>query len=247
MAISRKDFTVTASRAVVSDANGVLIAATTTAAEIGYVNGVSGAIQSQLNGKEPTITTLSVAKGGTNSATMLNNNRVMVSASAAIAEAAAITASKILKSDANGIPVASTLTEAQLSSVLTASPRNFFRPDMGNWNAWNVADAFPMFQPAPTDLAVTITKVRMKVRGTGTTPTIKFWFEIRAANATESAGTRVWTVDKQLAASATLTDVTSFDNTSIPAGSGLYFCTPTTGALVSGTSITYFFAIVECA
>lgn len=39
----------TASRAVVSDASGFLTAATTTSTEIGYVNGVTSAIQTQIN------------------------------------------------------------------------------------------------------------------------------------------------------------------------------------------------------
>jgi len=43
----------TASRAVVSDGSGFLSAATTTATEIGYVNGVTSAIQTQLNAKAP--------------------------------------------------------------------------------------------------------------------------------------------------------------------------------------------------
>ena len=48
----------TASRALVSDASGFLTAATTTATEIGYVNGVTSAIQTQINTKLPiTITT----------------------------------------------------------------------------------------------------------------------------------------------------------------------------------------------
>lgn len=41
----------TASRAVVSDASGFLTQATTTAAEIGFVNGVTSAIQTQLDAK----------------------------------------------------------------------------------------------------------------------------------------------------------------------------------------------------
>lgn len=46
-----KGVAVTASRAVVTDANGDPIAATTTATEIGYVNGVTSAIQTQLDSK----------------------------------------------------------------------------------------------------------------------------------------------------------------------------------------------------
>lgn len=48
----------TVSRALVSDGSGVLSAATTTATEIGYVNGVTSAIQTQIDGKLPiTVTT----------------------------------------------------------------------------------------------------------------------------------------------------------------------------------------------
>lgn len=43
----------TASRALVSDASGFVTAATTTATEIGYVNGVTSAIQTQINDKAP--------------------------------------------------------------------------------------------------------------------------------------------------------------------------------------------------
>lgn len=137
---------ITASRAVASDANGQLVAATTTATELDYVSGVTSAIQTQINTKAPsasptftgTVTTplstagpvltsaggvlsseaqLAVARGGTNSGTALNNNRVMQSSSGAIVEAAAITASRALASDANGIPVASSTTATELGYV----------------------------------------------------------------------------------------------------------------------------------
>ena len=42
---------ITASRALVSDSNGDVSAATTTSTEIGYVNGVTSAIQTQLDAK----------------------------------------------------------------------------------------------------------------------------------------------------------------------------------------------------
>lgn len=45
----------TASRALVSDASGFITAATTTSTEIGYVNGVTSSIQTQLDGKQPDI------------------------------------------------------------------------------------------------------------------------------------------------------------------------------------------------
>lgn len=56
--LARQDLStsaLTASRAAVTNASGGLAAATTTAAEIGYVNGVTSAIQTQIDGKEPTI------------------------------------------------------------------------------------------------------------------------------------------------------------------------------------------------
>lgn len=60
---------ITGSRALVTDVNGVVIAATTTAAEIGYVNGVSSAIQNQLDNKQALDGTLTAFAGltiGTN-------------------------------------------------------------------------------------------------------------------------------------------------------------------------------------
>lgn len=57
---------------------------------------------------------LPIANGGTNSSTALNNNRVMVSSGSKIVETSAITASRALASDANGLPVASTATATEL-------------------------------------------------------------------------------------------------------------------------------------
>lgn len=61
--------------------------------------------------------TLPIARGGTNSGTALNNNRVMQSSAGAIIEASAITASRALVSDANGIPIAATTTTTELNYV----------------------------------------------------------------------------------------------------------------------------------
>lgn len=49
-----QETTVTASSAVASDANGLPVASATTATELGYVSGVTSAIQTQLNGKQAT-------------------------------------------------------------------------------------------------------------------------------------------------------------------------------------------------
>ncbi|NUN05692.1 MAG: tail fiber domain-containing protein, partial [Bdellovibrio sp.] len=58
--------------------------------------------------------TLSIARGGTNSNTALSNNRVMISNGGAIVESAAITANRALASNANGLPVASAVTDTEL-------------------------------------------------------------------------------------------------------------------------------------
>lgn len=106
---------VTMNMALVSDASGKVTASAVTATEQGYLSGVTSALQTQLNAKEPTITVLSVAKGGTNSGTTLNNNRIMKSAGDAVVEASAITPSRALISDANGIPTHSAATAAELA------------------------------------------------------------------------------------------------------------------------------------
>lgn len=61
-----------------------------------------------------TLGTVPIANGGTNSTTSLNNNRIMQSSGGAIVEAPAITANRALVSDANGIPVASSVTNTTL-------------------------------------------------------------------------------------------------------------------------------------
>lgn len=72
----------TANRALVSDGSGNIAAATTTATEIGYVNGVTSAIQTQLNGKvtgpaSATDTALAVFDGTTGS--LLKNSAITYS------------------------------------------------------------------------------------------------------------------------------------------------------------------------
>lgn len=57
---------------------------------------------------------VSIGNGGTNSPAALNNNRIMKSSGGAIVEAAAITASRALASDSNGIPVAVATTSTEL-------------------------------------------------------------------------------------------------------------------------------------
>lgn len=73
---------ISANRALVSDANGLPVAAATTATEIGYLNGVTSSIQTQLNGKQATgnyITALTgdvTASGPGSAAATIANNAV---------------------------------------------------------------------------------------------------------------------------------------------------------------------------
>jgi len=60
-----QDTTVTASRAVASDSNGLPVASSTTSTELGYLSGVTSAIQTQLNTKFDTAGTGLTASGTT--------------------------------------------------------------------------------------------------------------------------------------------------------------------------------------
>lgn len=100
----------TASKALVSDGSGKVAVSTVTSTELGYVSGVTSAIQTQLGGKEPTITTLPISKGGTNSSTGLNDDRIMVSSGGAIVEAAALTDGQLLIGSTGAAPAAANIT-----------------------------------------------------------------------------------------------------------------------------------------
>lgn len=89
----------------------------------GSPGGANGSIQYNNAGSFGGVNPVPVAKGGTNSQTALGNNCVIISSGGKIVEATAITASKVLVSDSNGIPVASSASGvAHLSSgALTGS------------------------------------------------------------------------------------------------------------------------------
>lgn len=93
--------------ALFNGTSGKLIKAAT---GTGYVKGSSGVASFQA-------VPIPVADGGTNSTTALNNNRVMRSSGGAVVEASAITASRALASDANGIPTHATTTTTELNYV----------------------------------------------------------------------------------------------------------------------------------
>lgn len=77
---------VTSNRALISSGLGKIDVSSVTSTELGYLSGVSSSIQTQFAGKEPTITTLPISKGGTNSSTALTSGKAMVSTAGAIVE-----------------------------------------------------------------------------------------------------------------------------------------------------------------
>lgn len=72
--------------------------------------------------------TLPIARGGTNSSAALGNDRVMISSGGAIVESAAISPNKALVANANGIPVASSVTTTEINylSGVTSSVQTQF-------------------------------------------------------------------------------------------------------------------------
>lgn len=88
---------------------------------------------------------LPIVRGGTNSSTALNNNRLMVSSGGAIVEAAAVTGSKALISDANGIPVHSAVTSTELGylSGVTSSIQTQIndKASAAGWSNYSVIGA----------------------------------------------------------------------------------------------------------
>jgi len=99
-------------------------------------------IQSKLTNLNGNVTgVLPIANGGTNSSAALNNNRVIISSGGAIVEEAAITASRALASDTNGLPTASVTTATELGYVsgVTSSIQtqiNNLQPQAPTVNAW---------------------------------------------------------------------------------------------------------------
>lgn len=67
------------------------------------------------------VNVLPIARGGTNSGTALNNNRIMVSSGGAIVEAAALTNGQLLIGSTGAAPVAANLAQGAFASVTIAN------------------------------------------------------------------------------------------------------------------------------
>ena len=105
------DTDLTASRAVVSNASGKVAVSSVTSTELGYVSGVTSAIQTQLGGKQDTIT---------GAATTIDD--------------ADLTASRVLVSNSSGKVAASTTTTTELGNFIDGSSLNASNLDSGTVN-----------------------------------------------------------------------------------------------------------------
>ena len=95
--------TYTVSRAMVTDASGNVAVSATTAAELGYISGVTSALQTQINAKKI------IATG--------NNYKWETTGSGGLLQETTVTASRAVVTDANGLPVAAITTAAELDYV----------------------------------------------------------------------------------------------------------------------------------
>lgn len=107
--------------AVVSSSTGKVTSSSTTSTEIGYVHGVTSAIQTQINGKQATIT------GGASTITSSNltTNRALVSNSSGKVAVSAVTATELGYLD--GVTSA---IQTQLNNKITAT---FVNAVSGSW------------------------------------------------------------------------------------------------------------------
>jgi len=95
--------TYTASCAMVTDASGNIGVSAVTAAELGYIAGVTSAIQTQIDAKK------TISTG--------NNYKWETTGSGGLLQETTVTASRAVATDANGLPVAATTTATELDYV----------------------------------------------------------------------------------------------------------------------------------
>lgn len=133
----------TASRVVVTDASKNLISSTVTATEIGYVSGVTSAIQTQLNTKEGTITTLPVSKGGTGTSTAFTAGSVVFAGASGVYSQKN---SNLFWDNTNNYLGIGTATPAAYVSVVSADDTNYSLYIRNTTFSASDANAFRVYQ-----------------------------------------------------------------------------------------------------
>jgi len=89
------DANLTASRAIVSDGSGKVAVSAVTSTEIGYLDGVTSAIQTQINSKQPTITGAATTIDSSN----LTASRALISSSSGKVAVSGVTTTELNKLD----------------------------------------------------------------------------------------------------------------------------------------------------
>lgn len=121
---------VTASRALVSDGSGFIAVSATTATELGYVSGVTSSIQTQLNGKQATITGAATTVVSAN----LANNAVVISNSSGKLDTSVVTDTELgyLAGTTSSVQ---TQIDGKLSVTLTSpADGDIIRRTSGAWS-----------------------------------------------------------------------------------------------------------------
>lgn len=205
---------ITGGRALASDANGVPVASSTTATELGYVNGVTSSIQTQLNAKLSNITGLVTA--GTN---------VTVTGAGTGPSPYVVGLSGIIPI-ANGGTGYSTYDTTALASFGGGSGA------AGDTAVFSTSAIYGSFFNSGYD-TLYITRIQVGLQGTSPSVAVKVWYN-DSLNVT-AGGTALVTAGNTCTDIYTGTSITTFDNYKIPPGVWVWVATPTVT-----TKPTYF-------
>lgn len=205
---------ITGGRALASDANGVPVASSTTATELGYVNGVTSSIQTQLNAKLSNITGLVTA--GTN---------VTVTGAGTGPSPYVVGLSGIIPI-ANGGTGYSTYDTTALASFGGGSGA------AGDTAVFSTSAIYGSFFNSGYD-TLYITRIQVGLQGTSPSVAVKVWYN-DSLNVT-AGGTALVTAGNTCTDIYTGTSITTFDNYKIPPGMWVWVKTSTVT-----TKPTYF-------
>lgn len=132
----------TASRALISNSSGKVAVSTVTSTELGYLDGVISNVQTQLNGKQPTIAVNGIIQGdgaGNLSAAELNSASVGLGNVDNVKQYSASNPPPYPVTSVNGHTGAVTVRE--VPSVTTSDNGKFLRVVNGAWAAVEIANA----------------------------------------------------------------------------------------------------------
>lgn len=136
------DDNLTANRALVSNSSGKVTVSTVTSTELGYLDGVTSNVQTQLDGKQPKITVNGIIQGdgaGNLSAADLNPVSVGLGNVDNIKQYSASNPPPYPVTSVNG--KTGTITVYEVPTVTTADNGKFLRVVSGAWAAVEIANA----------------------------------------------------------------------------------------------------------